>query len=258
MSEKVILILSDGLRPDAFEACGHPFAKTLLTKSSYSMDAQTVTPSVTLPCHMSLFHSVTPDRHGILTNTYTPQVRPVNGLCEQLRAAGKAASFFYNWGELRDLYQPDSLAVSYFASGHVYTYEKANVMVTDRALQDIPGQNLDFAFLYLGLTDAAGHNYGWMSEEYLSACYQSFEQIQRVFEAFEKDYTIIVTADHGGHGRMHGSTMPEDMTIPVICSGKSFTPGAKLSDVSILDIAPTITKLMDASPAPEWEGKALC
>ena len=57
---------------------------------------------------------------------------------------------------------------------------------------------------------------------------------------------------------MHGSTMPEDMTIPVICSGKSFTPGAKLSDVSILDIAPTITKLMDASPAPEWEGKALC
>ena len=46
--------------------------------------AQTVMPSVTLPCHMSLFHSVAPDRHGILTNTYTPQVRPINGICEQL------------------------------------------------------------------------------------------------------------------------------------------------------------------------------
>ena len=74
--KKVILILSDGFRPDALTSCGNPYGRELLEKGSYSLEARTVCPSVTLPCHMSLFHSVPPQRHGILTNTYVPQVRP--------------------------------------------------------------------------------------------------------------------------------------------------------------------------------------
>ena len=69
MGAKVVLVLVDGMRPDAMLACGHPFAQKLVSMSSHALDAQTVMPSVTLPCHMSLFHSVDPDRHGILTNT---------------------------------------------------------------------------------------------------------------------------------------------------------------------------------------------
>lgn len=83
--KKVILILVDGLRPDAVVNCGNPYGKELLKKGSYSLEAETVYPSVTLPCHVSLFLSVPPERHGTTTNTYTPQVRPINGLCEQLR-----------------------------------------------------------------------------------------------------------------------------------------------------------------------------
>ena len=74
---KVLLILSDGMRPDGLDA--HPAAARLMREGSYTLRARTVMPSVTLPCHMSLFHSVDPGRHGILTNTYVPQVRPVTG-----------------------------------------------------------------------------------------------------------------------------------------------------------------------------------
>ena len=109
---KVLLILVDGMRPDAVEKCGHPFAKKLTSQGIYFNSAKTVMPSVTLPCHMSLFHSVDPDRHGILTNTYVPQVRPVKGLCEVLRAAGKKCALVYNWEEIKDLSRPDSLAFS--------------------------------------------------------------------------------------------------------------------------------------------------
>ena len=101
--KKTILILVDGMRPDAVEQSGHSVVAELKAHSAYSMKATTVMPSVTLPCHMSLFHSVTPQRHGILTNTYVPQVRPVKGLCEVLRGAGKKNAFFYNWEELKDL-----------------------------------------------------------------------------------------------------------------------------------------------------------
>ena len=55
MSEKVILVLVDGMRPDGMLGCGHPFAEALVSLSAHALDAQTVIPSVTLPCHMSLF-----------------------------------------------------------------------------------------------------------------------------------------------------------------------------------------------------------
>ena len=257
MNQKVILILADGFRPDALTTCGHPYGQRLLELGSYSLETETVYPSVTLPCHMSLFHSVSPDRHGILTNTYVPQVRPVNGLCEQLAAAGKTCAFFYNWEELRDLIRPSSLAYSYFAAGHVYSYEKANEMVTQNALEFIESEKPDFAFVYLGLTDSAGHEFGWMGEEYRKACRQSLDEVQRLTERFMEEYTIIFTADHGGHGRSHGSLDKEDMLIPLVCIGSCFQPGAVLEQPGICDIAPTVTQLLGAAAAREWEGKSL-
>lgn len=252
---KTILILVDGMRPDSLSVA--PYAKTLSEESSYTHDAQTVFPSVTLPCHMSLFHSVDPDRHGVTTNTYTPQVRPISGLCEQLSAAGKTSAFCYNWEQLRDLTRPGSLANSFFCSGHEYTYEKANELVTDEAIKLIKTSQPDFVFLYLGLVDEKGHSNGWMSKEYLEAVKQSWEEIERVKKILPEDYTMIVTADHGGHDRMHGTTEKEDMTIPMFFCGKDFEKGKKLRNVSIKDIAPTIVKITGAIPAREWEGRSI-
>ena len=39
------------------------------------------------------------------------------------------------------------------------------------------------------------------------------------------DYDVILTADHGGHDRIHGTELPEDMTIPVLMQGPDFAPG---------------------------------
>ena len=85
MKDKVILISIDGMRPDGMLKCGNPFVEKLKRISSYTFNARTVNPSVTLPCHMSLFHSVTPERHGIITNTFVPQVRPINGIFEKVK-----------------------------------------------------------------------------------------------------------------------------------------------------------------------------
>ncbi len=96
---KVLLILVDGMRPDVLGDI--PLAQELLKKTTYSLDADTVMPSATLPCHTSLMHSVEPSRPGTTTNAYTPQVRPVRGLFEVLKRAKKSSAFFYNWEQLR-------------------------------------------------------------------------------------------------------------------------------------------------------------
>lgn len=255
--KKVILILVDGMRPDAMTGCGNPYGGSLLGMGSYSLTAETVYPSVTLPCHMSLFHSVPPERHGILTNTYVPQVRPVRGLCEQLSAAGKTCSFFYNWEELRDLSRPSSLAYSYFVSGSFCPYEKANEMVTENAISYIKEEKPDFAFVYLGLVDHAGHVHKWMGEEYMQACSLSLDEIRRLVECFGKEYTIIITADHGGHEWMHGTMEKEDMLIPLVCIGPDFRPGKEFASAGICDIAPTITDLAGVPAVEDWMGRSL-
>ena len=55
---KVLLILVDGMRPDA--VVQNKIAGKFLEESTFSLNAATVFPPVTLPCHMSLFHSVDP------------------------------------------------------------------------------------------------------------------------------------------------------------------------------------------------------
>ena len=96
-----------------------------------------------------------------------------------------------------------------------------------------------------------------MSEGYLGYISAAIDNVKRVIEAYGDKYTVIITADHGGHDRMHGTDLPEDMTIPMIFIGEDFEAGKRLRGVSILDIAPTVTAVMGIPAAPEWEGRAL-
>lgn len=252
---KTILILPDGMRPDSLGSIAN--AQKIISESAYTMTAETVYPSVTLPCHISLFHSVTPQRHGTTTNTYMPQVRPINGLCEVLKQAGKKCAIFYNWEEIRDVSRPNSLVHSCFYAGRILGYKKAGEMLTDELIKYLKEFDTDFTFLYFGYPDMQGHNFGWMTDEYMEAIQSSWDNIEKIMEALGDEYTYIITTDHGGHDRTHGSDMPEDMIIPVIINGKDFKKGKINRNVSIMDIAPTVTNLLGVDPDDEWEGKSL-
>ena len=130
-------------------------------------------------------------------------------------------------------------------------------MVTDTAIEHLTKYKPDFAFLYLGWVDMAGHNFGWGSEPYKHALAESWKDIARAMEAVDDDYTVIITADHGGHDYMHGTYLAEDMTIPIIACGENFTPGSTFDRrLNIKDIAPTIVELLGAEHAEEWKGES--
>ncbi len=253
---KVILISIDGMRPDGLKACKNEYLEDLTKKSSYTFKARTVYPSITLPCHLSMFHSVPPERHGTTSNDYVTPVRPVNGLFEQLKAVGKRSAMYYGWEPLREIGRPGSLTASEYINA--YSFEHTDGMLTDRALDYIKLAKPDFVFLYMVETDEkGGHDSGWMSETYLDYISHAISNVKRVIEETNGEYTVIVTADHGGHDRCHGTDLPEDMTIPMFFCGKQFKPDEELEGVSILDIAPTIADIMNIPPAREWEGKSL-
>lgn len=254
--KKVILISIDGMRPDGLLQCGNPFVEKIPELGSYTYDAKTVWPSITLPCHLSLFHSVPPQRHGITANDYLPFARPIEGLFERIARTGGTCAMYFGWENIRDVARPGSLL--YASYMHSYSSEGTDALLTDLALERIQKSKPDFVFLYMVETDEkGGHDKGWMSETYLHYVSAAIDNVRRVYEAVGDEYTIIVTADHGGHDRGHGSDSPEDMTIPMFFIGDRFEVGKKLENVSIMDIAPTIADIMSVVPAPEWEGKSL-
>jgi len=252
MSSKVLLILVDGMRPDA--VLNNPRLKAYYEDSLHDFAAQTTFPPVTLPCHMSLFHSVGSERHGITTNTFVPQNHPVRGLVETLHDAGKTTAFFYTWAELRDLCTPgECLSFSWFMKPGQLPYPEVEHRATAACKAYIDEFAPDFAFLYLGATDEIGHDVGWMTKAYEDEVDNATSCILDITATLPKEYAVIVTADHGGHGRNHGDDVPEDMTIPILYRGDEFKPGVGRG-FNIKDIAPTIAKLLGVAPDRNWEG----
>ena len=96
-----------------------------------------------------------------------------------------------------------------------------------------------------------------MSTEYIASVSASWDRIETIVQSMPDDYSIIITADHGGHDRSHGSDVAEDMTIPLFLKGKAFSPDVQPQDVNIIDLAPTISNLLGVSAVDEWEGKSL-
>ena len=246
----VVLISIDGLRPDALGA-GTPNLLAMIDRGASTLAAQTVMPCCTLPCHTSMLRGVPTERHGITDNTFHPLVRPVPSIFDLATRHGLKTGFFFNWGPLRDLAEPESFTVcTYLNDAH---RPEGDARVTDAALRF--DQPLDFLFVYLGWTDECGHLHGWMSDEYLEAASHADACVGRIFAA-HPDADYLVMSDHGGHDRTHGTLHPADMTIPFILSGPSVRPGQLPDDVIIHDAAPTLATLLGLPLPREWTGQS--
>lgn len=254
----VVLFVIDGMRPDGLQQADTPHIDNVFQRGAYTYTARTVMPSGTLPAYTSMFRGVGPERHGIITNIWIPLVRPVPSIIEIVHQAGRRTSTFYNWEQLRDLSDPGHLDRSFFVN-HGRRPE------SDLEKESTAAQHLQkereggFAFVYLGYTDIAGHDFGWMSEPYLEAIGNADRAIGEVLSVLDEASTaVIITSDHGGHEKTHGTDSAEDMTIPwVMWAPGVVEPGEIDEQVNITDNPPTIADLLGVPPAREWTGRSV-
>jgi predicted AlkP superfamily pyrophosphatase or phosphodiesterase len=256
----VVLFVVDGLRPDALPLAATPTLDALIAQGAHTSRARTVMPSATLPCHTSLLLGVGPDRHGITTNTWAPPVRPVPGIVDVAHRAGKKTASFYNWEPLRDLSAPGSLDRACFVRN---CHEPGGDLdLAELAAEHLRQAAVGFTFVYFGHTDVKGHDSGWMSDAYLDAVSKADRAIGIVLDGLRQsgrlDRTVcVVTSDHGGHGRTHGTEMDEDMIIPCILSGPGVRRVGLRDPVQITDIAPTTAAVLGLAAPPDWVGRAI-
>ena len=258
--KRALLVLVDGMRPDAMQQARTPAIDGLISTGASTLTAQTVEPSITLPCIASLFLSVLPQVHGVTGNFWSADhARP--SLFDVVARAGHAAASFYNWEQLRDLARPGSLQASVYLRNCYEPLGAGDSELSRAAIATLRDRSVDLVFLYLGHVDAAGHDHGWMSTPYIRGIENADACVGALLNGLqtEDEWLTVVTSDHGGHDMGHGTASPEDMTIPIVLSGDpAISPGSCLLDgANIIDIAPTIAHWLDVQAPASWQGRAI-
>jgi predicted AlkP superfamily pyrophosphatase or phosphodiesterase len=262
MMSKVLFIMLDGCRPDALAQAQTPHLDSLWKTGAYTWKARSVMPSVTLPAHTSMFRGVPPQKHGIgADNTFRTSAASFPSVFELSAEAGRHNAMFYSWEQLRDLSRPGSLKMSYCLSAEAHLGGDNDTPVALAAGAYLVNTQPDFCFLYLGDIDITGHLHGWMSPEYIEAIEMNDRAIGRVLAMLQEahlreKYTILIQADHGGHGTDHGTDSPEDMTIPWIINGTGVKSGHMIqSPVGLCDTPATIAHVLGLQRPDVWEGQ---
>jgi predicted AlkP superfamily pyrophosphatase or phosphodiesterase len=180
--------------------------------------------------------------------------RPLPGLIDLCKLAGKTSAVIHNWEPLRNVNQPESLTLSFFKDT-AYDVD-GDAIIAAEATRLIASHKPDFAFVYLGTVDTQGHVHGWMSDGYFAQIARVDGYLGHVLDSLPSDATIVLQADHGGHERTHGTEMPEDMTISWLIAGPGIRQNHTLAQpVSLLDTAPTLERVLGIQPHPHWEGR---
>ena len=255
---RVFIVTFDGLRPDAIAAAEMENVQALMQSGAYTLNAQTVFPSITLPAHASMVTGACPAKHIALWNEYVPQNGYALGtdIFDLTHAVGLRAVLVVGKEKLRHITEPGS--TDFFGFVDNTDEQKDETTLENMALEQIR-QGFGLMMVHFPDGDIAGHEYDWMSKQQLNALHkkdQSLGLFLKVMKdsGFYDGTLIIVTSDHGGHDSDHGLNIPEDMTIPWIISGPQIVPGELQTPVYIYDTAPTVAFALGLPFQPEWDG----
>jgi predicted AlkP superfamily pyrophosphatase or phosphodiesterase len=252
-SYNVFVIVIDGLRPDALQRAQTPNIDRLWQSGLYTWNAKTVLPSLTLPAVASLLSGVSPEGHQIFWNYWAPERGRITAptIFDIAHREGISTAAFVSKRKLEHLVPSETPLFVLNGNAH---------QVIERAIGYITEHRPRLVLLHLSDVDDAGHRYGWMTVRQLQAVERVDEAIGLLLNTLEElkilnESVIIVTADHGGHGRIHGTDDPRDMTIPWILWTPEIEIGRELTQpVHVYDTAATVLAALDVVIPSEWEG----
>ncbi len=288
----LLLITLDTTRTDALGCYGSksgatPTLDRLAARGVVFEEAFTPAP-MTLPAHATMLTGVLPPEHGARVNGEHQLADEVPSLAERLSEAGYRTGAFiaafvlnHRFGLARgfDHYDDDlSGAYEQDVPSGLARYRPGNLVV-DAALDWLSrGDQEQPFFAWIHLYDA---HFPWFSHDDPTSDPQpgsgSYEgeiafldaQVQRLLSALQESQRlentlVVAVADHGeglgDHGEIeHAYLLNEEVLhVPWIMAGPGVKPGHRVSSlVSLEDLAPTLSEVLDLGPFPSARGRSL-
>lgn len=215
--ETVLIVSIDALHPEALSEKTSPTLYALMRPGHYTLEGKSVDPPKTLIAHTAMMTGLAPEESGKTDNDWKsgmPRVSKAT-LFDDAKRHGFRTAFYYAKPKL-----------GYLVSKAVDEHALARDDGIDLAYAFFGKNGRRFAFLHVSGLEDAGTNYGWLSPEYLDELSYIDMALAPLFEAVSKrgTYFIIVTSDHAGHGRLHGTSHPDDYKLPLIIAGERDFP----------------------------------
>jgi len=258
---RCVVVLVDGLRPDAISRVHAPALRALGHDYTRALHATTVRPSVTVAALASLATGVSPATHGLVEpglgflgrlGTLRPFARELSK--HRIPAIVVA-------GALAPRSRPVAWALTACAGINLLAGPTDGApRIAGQALRHLQRMPHGFAFVYLPDCDRAGHAHGWMSAPYLQAV-RDVDDAVALLHVLLPDTLLIVLSDHGGGGVMptdHDLPHPVNDWIPLILSGAGVRRHHTITDpVSLLDVPPTVLEWLGVPVPGVYEGRVL-
>jgi hypothetical protein len=224
--------------------------------------AETVFPSSTLPAHVSMLTGLAPAQHRVEWNELleTDTVGPVPAtVLQRVRRHGLRSAAFLSKPKLRHLISDGTID---HLHRHADGFTGLWAAQIERAVKDyLETHRPSILLVHIGDPDYIGHVFGWMSLPYGHAVRRADAAIEEVLESADQAfgpgrYTVILTADHGGSGRDHGSESEADTRVPWILWGRGVRGSGWIErDVRLVDTAPTVLRLLGLDAAGPVDGR---
>lgn len=261
---RVIIVVLDGLRPDAIDAFDLSNIRAMALSGASSMSARTVSPSCTWPAMTSLLSGMPPETHGILRDSlHVPRPKtPLEPLPALLSRAGYHTAVFMRAvpalyrGTARLIARGLGFAEARFAGT---TAEE----VTMAASKNLRSQERGLIVIHWADADQAGERCGWMTQEYGDACRRldsAVGLLMKLTSCRNDPHTLVIAlADHGGGGvtvNDHSEEHPLNWTIPLVLGGGSIRQ-TTLEEAHLLDVPATAAWALGVTRPAAYAGRVL-
>ncbi|MDO4628483.1 MAG: alkaline phosphatase [Planctomycetia bacterium] len=222
-----------------------------------------------------------------------PSVSAINW-CTMLMGAGSEIHGYRNWGSVKpeipsavltergrfpDIFYLVHTQMPEAETAATYTWDACTAFIDSEKvtykqwidhkydeltvkLIEFLGHNPVLSFTYYSEPDIIGHGKGWGTDEYHKTVQDLDKYLGDVLKFLEEndrmnDTLVIVTSDHGGHDKRHGTDTLVDMNTPIVFYGAGVKPG-EISDVIVnYDTAATIAWVLGLEPPQAWRGQAI-
>lgn len=243
-TRSVLAVSIDGLNPDALTELGPEGAPTLhglVAHGASTTNARTeVKLTDTLPNHTGMLTGRNVDRrwrgHGVEHNeerggtVHSWAGHRVASVFEVLAWQGRGGGALFAAKDKFRLFPR-----SWPRAIDRFLLRADNVRLVSAAEADLLRTRRAFRFVHLSAPDVAGHEHGFMSEEYLAAVRHVDRLLGRLVDTVAETprlagTTLLVTADHGGRGE-HGHGQAGRLVnyrVPFIAWGAGVRPGSDL------------------------------
>ena len=241
-----------------FKDAETPNIDEIFANGAVTYDCLTADPTISAQCWGSLLHGVTPSVHGLTNATVSSTAYPNDSKYPSFFRVIKEnnenaiLASFCNWNPINVGIIEDNIGVH-----KVGGISDSNL--TNEILSYLEGNSPTALFVQFDEADSAGHSYGYGTASQLAKISEIDGYIGRIYEAYKQngmlDETLfIVTSDHGGTGKSHGTLTDAEKYVMFAAAGKNVQNGT-IGDIEIRDTAAIVLHALGYENPETWTAR---